>query len=109
MYSIVIVIVVAALSVYITDTLMLLPSLSQCCLGHCCHSTVTATNVTLVATVTAVGFLPCREKICSSEISHVKVHVILLKKSADTNPKEPMAYNPSYFIDKQILSISKAT
>ena len=27
-------------SVYIADTLMLMPSLSQCYLGHCCHNTV---------------------------------------------------------------------
>ena len=61
--GVVTVIVVAPLSVYIADTLMLLPSLSQCYLGHCCHSTVkynrchntvTTTDVTLVAIVTAV-------------------------------------------------------
>ena len=46
-YSVVTVIVVAPLSVYITDTLMSLPSLSQCYLGHCCHSTVKYTAVTI--------------------------------------------------------------
>ena len=38
--------VVAPLSVYIADTLMLLSSLSQCYLGHCCHIKVTYIVVT---------------------------------------------------------------
>ena len=42
-YSVVIVIVVAPLSVYISDTPVLLPSLSQCHLGHCYHSRVYTT------------------------------------------------------------------
>ena len=29
------------------NTPLLLPSLSQCCLGHCCHSTVKYTAVTI--------------------------------------------------------------
>ena len=48
-YNVVTVIVVSLLSVYITDTLMLLPSLSQCYLGHCCHSTVKYTTVTVLS------------------------------------------------------------
>ena len=52
-------IVVSPLSVYIANTPVLLSSLSQCNLGHCCHSTVkytavTTTDVTLVTIVTAV-------------------------------------------------------
>ena len=48
MYSIVIVIIVALLSVYITDTL-LLPSLPQYYLGHWCHTRVKYTAVTILS------------------------------------------------------------
>ena len=41
--------VAALLSVYIADILMLLPLLSQCCLGHCCHSTVKYTADTILS------------------------------------------------------------
>ena len=40
---------VAPLSVYIADTLMLLPLLSQCYPGHCCHSLVRYTAVTILS------------------------------------------------------------
>ena len=52
MFSIVNVIVVAALSVYIADTQMLRPALSQCYLhvaGHCCHITFNYTAVTILS------------------------------------------------------------
>ena len=36
-------------SVNIADTLLVLPSLSQCCLGHCCHNTVKYTAVIILS------------------------------------------------------------
>ena len=50
--NVIIVIIVALLSVYIADTLMLLPLLSQC--YYQSTVTVTTADVTLVAIVTAM-------------------------------------------------------
>ena len=82
---------------------MLLPSLSQCCLGHYCHSTVKSvhrchntvdtTDVTLVAIATAV----------------ILVHVDSCVTAASTNPQTlchrcgtPPVYGTDWLIARTI-------